>query len=84
LYAGVLADVSGKGAAAAIYAALTSGFVRSLVQEELSSFFLGKNGVSRYCVIGQTPREVNPAAPLPSYVADQHLRARLIRDGMAN
>ncbi|HEX6716860.1 MAG TPA: SpoIIE family protein phosphatase [Pyrinomonadaceae bacterium] len=35
LYAGILADVSGKGAAAAIYAALASGMVRWLVQEEL-------------------------------------------------
>jgi len=36
LFAGILADVSGKGAAAAIYAALASGIVRSLVQEELN------------------------------------------------
>src|SRR4030095_8138086 len=35
LHAGVLADVSGKGAAAAIYAALTSGMIRSVAQEEL-------------------------------------------------
>src|SRR4030095_5591174 len=35
LHAGVLADVSGKGAAAAIYAALTSGIIRSLLQDEL-------------------------------------------------
>ena len=36
LFVGLLADVSGKGAAAAIYAALTSGMARSLVEEELS------------------------------------------------
>jgi len=36
LHAGILADVSGKGVAAAIYAALTSGIIRSLLQEELS------------------------------------------------
>src|SRR4030095_4920960 len=35
LHAGVLADVSGKGAAAAIYAALTSGIIRSVAHEEL-------------------------------------------------
>jgi phosphoserine phosphatase RsbU/P len=35
-FAGLLADVSGKGAAAAIYAGLASGFSRFLVQEELS------------------------------------------------
>jgi sigma-B regulation protein RsbU (phosphoserine phosphatase) len=34
-YAGILADVSGKGSPAAIYAGLASGFARSLVQEEL-------------------------------------------------
>ena len=36
LHAGVLADVSGKGAAAAIYAALTSGIIRSVAHEELN------------------------------------------------
>lgn len=36
LFIGILADVSGKGAAAAIYAALTSGIVRSLAQEQLN------------------------------------------------
>jgi sigma-B regulation protein RsbU (phosphoserine phosphatase) len=36
LYVGLLADVSGKGAAAAIYAALASGIVRFLVDEELN------------------------------------------------
>lgn len=35
LYAALLADVSGKGAAAAIYAALASGIARFLVDEEL-------------------------------------------------
>ena len=35
LEVGILADVSGKGPAAAIYAALVSGIVRSLVHEEL-------------------------------------------------
>lgn len=35
LHAGILADVSGKGAAAAIYAALTSGIIRSVAHEEL-------------------------------------------------
>jgi sigma-B regulation protein RsbU (phosphoserine phosphatase) len=35
VYAGVLADVSGKGAAAAIYAALASGIVRSWAEDEL-------------------------------------------------
>lgn len=37
LYAGLLADVSGKGAAAAIYAALASGIIRSLVEDELNA-----------------------------------------------
>lgn len=36
LYAALLADVSGKGAAAAIYAALASGIARFLVDEELN------------------------------------------------
>jgi sigma-B regulation protein RsbU (phosphoserine phosphatase) len=36
LYVGVLADVSGKGVAAAIYAALASGIMRSLVEDELN------------------------------------------------
>jgi phosphoserine phosphatase RsbU/P len=36
LYVGLIADVSGKGAAAAIYAALASGIVRFLVDEELN------------------------------------------------
>jgi sigma-B regulation protein RsbU (phosphoserine phosphatase) len=36
LYVGLLADVSGKGAAAAIYAALASGIARFLVDEELN------------------------------------------------
>ena len=36
LYVGLLADVSGKGAAAALYAALTSGIVGSLLEDELS------------------------------------------------
>ena len=36
LCVGILADVSGKGAAAAIYAALASGIVRSLAQHEPS------------------------------------------------
>ncbi len=36
LYVGLLADVSGKGAAAAIYAALASGIVRFLVDQELN------------------------------------------------
>lgn len=36
LHVGLIADVSGKGAAAAIYAALTSGIVRFLVDEELN------------------------------------------------
>jgi sigma-B regulation protein RsbU (phosphoserine phosphatase) len=36
-FVGLLADVSGKGAAAALYAALTSGIVGSLVEDELSS-----------------------------------------------
>ena len=35
-YVGLLADVSGKGASAALYAALTSGIVGSLVEAELS------------------------------------------------
>ena len=35
LYAGIIADVSGKGAAAAILAALTSGIIRSWAEEEL-------------------------------------------------
>jgi len=42
-YAGILADVSGKGSAAAIYAGLASGFTRFLVQEELRpSAMLGR------------------------------------------
>jgi sigma-B regulation protein RsbU (phosphoserine phosphatase) len=36
VYAGLLADVSGKGAPAALYAALASGIVRSLVENELA------------------------------------------------
>lgn len=36
MYVGLLADVSGKGAAAAIYAALASGIIRFLVDEELN------------------------------------------------
>ena len=36
LYVGLLADVSGKGAAAAIYAALASGIARFLLDEELN------------------------------------------------
>ena len=36
LYAALLADVSGKGAAAAIYAALASGIARFLADEELN------------------------------------------------
>ena len=37
LHVGLLADVSGKGAAAAIYAALASGIVRSLTDREMSA-----------------------------------------------
>jgi sigma-B regulation protein RsbU (phosphoserine phosphatase) len=44
LNVGVLGDVSGKGAPAALYAALTSGVIRSLMERELDS---RGNAVSR-------------------------------------
>jgi PAS domain S-box-containing protein len=36
MHVGILGDVAGKGAAAALYAALTIGIIRSLVEQELS------------------------------------------------
>ena len=35
-YVGILGDVSGKGASAALYAALTTGIIRSLIERELT------------------------------------------------